>query len=264
MVILPCSMGTLAAIANGLAANLIQRAADVCLKENRPLILCVRETPFNRIHLRNMQLASDAGATIFPAIPTLYNHPQTTRTWPANSSTASSPTSACPNPAPTNGNPTSRSQPRQNPCHHVKTSCEAFRHRAAKRPLPTPHRRFRLKKLHRPLHHRLERTPPEPDARNPPQHSAPTAARSYESSRRQTAESGHPARPTQSASAADIRAAENPTDRVPLVIAAMLRWITHAFPAASAAQLQPQSPAAVAASASASRSASSPRPHQPA
>jgi 4-hydroxy-3-polyprenylbenzoate decarboxylase len=78
MIILPCSMGTLAAIANGLAANLIQRAADVCLKENRPLILCVRETPFNRIHLRNMQLASDAGATIFPVIPTLYNHPQTT------------------------------------------------------------------------------------------------------------------------------------------------------------------------------------------
>jgi flavin prenyltransferase len=78
MIILPCSMGTLAAIANGLAANLIQRAADVCLKENRPLVLCVRETPFNRIHLRNMQLASDAGATIFPVIPTLYNHPQTT------------------------------------------------------------------------------------------------------------------------------------------------------------------------------------------
>jgi flavin prenyltransferase len=78
MIVLPCSMGTLAAIANGLASNLIQRAADVCLKENRPLILCVRETPFNRIHLRNMQLASDAGATIFPAIPTLYNHPQST------------------------------------------------------------------------------------------------------------------------------------------------------------------------------------------
>jgi len=78
MIILPCSMGTLAHIANGLADNLIHRAADVCLKENSPLILCVRETPFNRIHLRNMQLASDAGATIFPAIPTLYNHPQTT------------------------------------------------------------------------------------------------------------------------------------------------------------------------------------------
>ncbi len=78
MVVLPCSMGTLAGIANGLASNLIERAADVCLKERRPLILCVRETPFNRIHLRNMQLASDGGATIFPAIPTFYNHPQTT------------------------------------------------------------------------------------------------------------------------------------------------------------------------------------------
>lgn len=78
MIVLPCSMGTLAAVANGLASNLIHRAADVCLKERRPLILCVRETPFNRIHLRNMQLASDAGATIFPAIPTLYNQPQST------------------------------------------------------------------------------------------------------------------------------------------------------------------------------------------
>jgi 4-hydroxy-3-polyprenylbenzoate decarboxylase len=78
MIVLPCSMGTLAAIANGLASNLIHRAADVCLKERRPLILCVRETPFNRIHLRNMQLAAEAGATIFPAIPTLYNHPQNT------------------------------------------------------------------------------------------------------------------------------------------------------------------------------------------
>jgi 4-hydroxy-3-polyprenylbenzoate decarboxylase len=76
MIVLPCSMGTLAAIANGLASNLIQRAADVTLKERRPLILCVRETPFNRVHLRNMQLASDAGAIIFPVIPTLYNHPQ--------------------------------------------------------------------------------------------------------------------------------------------------------------------------------------------
>jgi flavin prenyltransferase len=78
MIVLPCSMGTLAAIANGLASNLIHRAADVCLKERRPLILCVRETPFNRIHLRNMQFAAEAGATIFPAIPTLYNHPQST------------------------------------------------------------------------------------------------------------------------------------------------------------------------------------------
>ena len=78
MIVLPCSMGTLAGIANGLASNLIERAADVCLKERRPLILCVRETPFNRIHLRNMQLAADAGATIFPAIPSLYNQPQST------------------------------------------------------------------------------------------------------------------------------------------------------------------------------------------
>ena len=69
MIVLPCSMGTLAGIANGMAANLIERAADVCLKERRPLLLCVRETPFNKIHLRNMQLAADAGATIFPVIP---------------------------------------------------------------------------------------------------------------------------------------------------------------------------------------------------
>lgn len=78
MVVLPCSMGTLAGVAHGMASSLIERAADVCLKEHRPLILCVRETPFNRIHLRNMTLAADAGATIFPAIPTLYNHPQST------------------------------------------------------------------------------------------------------------------------------------------------------------------------------------------
>ncbi len=77
-IVLPCSMGTLAAIANGLAATLIQRAADVTLKERRPLILCVRETPLNRIHIRNMQLASDAGAVIYPCIPTFYDIPQST------------------------------------------------------------------------------------------------------------------------------------------------------------------------------------------
>ena len=75
MIILPCSMGTLAAIAHGLANSLIARAADVTLKERRPLLLCVRETPFNRIHLRNMTLAAEAGAVIFPCIPTFYNQP---------------------------------------------------------------------------------------------------------------------------------------------------------------------------------------------
>jgi 4-hydroxy-3-polyprenylbenzoate decarboxylase len=75
MIVLPCSMGTLAKIAHGLADSLIARAADVALKERRPLLLCVRETPFNRIHLRNMTLAAEAGAVIFPVIPTFYNHP---------------------------------------------------------------------------------------------------------------------------------------------------------------------------------------------
>jgi 4-hydroxy-3-polyprenylbenzoate decarboxylase len=78
MIVLPCSMGTLARIANGMADHLIERAADVCLKQQWPLILCVRETPFNRIHLRNMSLAAEAGATIFPIIPAFYFLPSTT------------------------------------------------------------------------------------------------------------------------------------------------------------------------------------------
>jgi 4-hydroxy-3-polyprenylbenzoate decarboxylase len=76
MIVIPCSMGTLARIAHGLAGNLIDRAADVCLKEKRPLVLCTRETPLNRVHIRNMEWAADAGATIYPLIPTFYNHPK--------------------------------------------------------------------------------------------------------------------------------------------------------------------------------------------
>ena len=77
MVVIPCSVGTLSRIANGAASHLIERAADVTLKERRPLVLCVRETPLNKIHIRNLSLAADAGATIFPLIPTFYNHPST-------------------------------------------------------------------------------------------------------------------------------------------------------------------------------------------
>jgi 4-hydroxy-3-polyprenylbenzoate decarboxylase len=72
MVVLPCSVGTLGRIANGVADDLVGRAADVCLKECRRLVLCVRETPLSRIHLENMLRAQAAGAVVMPVIPAFY------------------------------------------------------------------------------------------------------------------------------------------------------------------------------------------------
>ncbi len=77
MVVIPCSVGTLASVAAGLCEDLVARAADVCLKEGRRLVLCVRDTPFNRIHLENMLRAQQAGAVIMPAIPSFYHQPKT-------------------------------------------------------------------------------------------------------------------------------------------------------------------------------------------
>jgi len=77
MAVIPCSVGTLAKVAAGTGDDLVSRAADVMLKENRKLILCVRDTPFNRIHLENMLRAQQAGAVIMPAIPAFYHAPKT-------------------------------------------------------------------------------------------------------------------------------------------------------------------------------------------
>jgi len=77
MVVIPCTTGCLAQIAHGISETLIERAADVCLKENRKLVLAVRDAPFNRIHLENMLRAQAAGAVIFPIIPSFYHRPKT-------------------------------------------------------------------------------------------------------------------------------------------------------------------------------------------
>jgi 4-hydroxy-3-polyprenylbenzoate decarboxylase len=77
MIVIPCSASTLASIANGTSDDLLARAADVCLKERRPLLLCLRETPLSRVHLQNMLRAQEAGAVVMPVVPAFYYSPQT-------------------------------------------------------------------------------------------------------------------------------------------------------------------------------------------
>ncbi len=77
MAVIPCSAGALGSIAAGSSGDLLTRAADVCLKERRTLVLCLRETPLNRIHLENMLRVHDAGATVMPAMPAFYYEPET-------------------------------------------------------------------------------------------------------------------------------------------------------------------------------------------
>ncbi|MGQ9456419.1 MAG: UbiX family flavin prenyltransferase [Armatimonadota bacterium] len=77
MVVVPCSVGVVGRIASGISNDLVTRAADVCLKEGRKLVLVLRETPLNLVHLKNLSLLADAGATILPAAPAFYNKPLT-------------------------------------------------------------------------------------------------------------------------------------------------------------------------------------------